>query len=47
MVWVDGLVGGWLCRAVRGWCFVNELEADVVLVRLLCCVLLPFLAAEH
>ena len=35
-----GLVGGWMgecvCRAVRGWCFVGKVEADVVLVRLLC-----------
>ena len=40
-------VGGWVCRAVRGWCFVGELEADVVLVRLLCFVLLPLLATER
>ena len=45
--WVDGLVSASVCRAVRGWRFVAEVEADVVLVRLLCCVLLPFLAAER
>ena len=38
--WVDGFVGGWVCHVVRGRCFVGELEAGV-LVRLLCCVLLP------
>ena len=43
---MDGLVGGCVCRAVRGWCFVGDLEADVVLVGE-CCVLLPFLAAER
>ena len=32
---MDGLVGGWACRAVRGWCFVGKVEEDV-LVRLLC-----------
>ena len=41
------LVGGWVCHAVRRWCFVGDLGADVVLLRLLCCVLLPFLAAER
>ena len=25
-------------RAVRGWCFVGDLEADVVLVRLMYCM---------
>ena len=37
---MHGLVGGWVCRTVRGWFFVGDLEADVVSVRLLCCVLL-------
>ena len=27
--WVDGLVGEWVCRAGRGWCFVGKVEADV------------------
>ena len=39
--WVDGLVDGWVCCAVRGSCSVGELKAGAVLVRLLCCVLLP------
>ena len=30
--WVDGLVGGRVGRAVRGWCFLGELEPHVVLV---------------
>ena len=40
--WVDGLVGGWVCRAVRacvvryvGGVFVGDMEAQIVLVRLL------------
>ena len=45
--WVHGLAGGWVCRAVRGWYIVGDLEADVMSVRLLCCVLLSFLAAER
>ena len=45
--WVDGLVGGRVCRAVRGCCLVGGLEADVVLVRVLCWVLRSFLAAER
>ena len=40
-------VGGWVCRAVRRWCFVGDMEADVVWVRLLCCVLLSFFAAKR
>ena len=39
--WVDGLVDGWVCCAVRGSCSVGELKAGAVLVRLVCCVLLP------
>ena len=51
---VGGLVGGWMAWSVGGYVvryvggvFVGDLEADVVLVRLLCCVLLPCLAAER
>ena len=35
MGWLVGVQLGRWCRAVRGWCLVGELEADVVLVRLL------------
>lgn len=38
---VDGVVSGSVCRAVHGWYVLGELETGVVLVRLLCCVLLP------
>ena len=44
---MHGLVGGWVCSAVREGCFVGDLEADVLSVRLLCYVLLPFVAAER
>ena len=51
---VNRFVGGWMVWSAGGcvvWyvggVFVGDLEADVVLVRLLCCVLLPFLAAER
>ena len=45
--WHGGWVGWWVDGLVGGRRFVGDLEADVVLVRLLCCVLLPFLAAER
>ena len=51
---VGGLVGEWMAwsvggRVVRyvGGNFVGDLGADVVLVRLLRCVLVHFLAAER
>ena len=50
--WMGWLVGAWLGRWVGASCgtwvaFFSLLEADVVSMRLLCCVLLPFLATER
>ena len=48
LLYCCSMVGGCVVwYQVRRWCVVGELEANVVLVRLLCCVLLPFLAAER